>query len=609
MILRELVNYYDRSDEVAPPGWERKRIPYLIEIEEDGTFVQLTPLRSGARQSETPAQLVPSSENRQGTKAFLKPNLLWDHIGFVLGHAKSSAEKDIGNAEKQVKHFRKRIDALAIALPDSAAARAVQRFYEHDQHLRVRQDARWSECSAIAGCNVTFRLAGHTELLVHDEAIRSMIGQSPAGDTSAKSLCLVTGEVDDIERLHPPIAGVGVKPAPLAAINDQSLPALASFGKHQGENFPVGKQAAFKYATALNHLLRPGSSQKLRVGSDIAVFWAKQKDAIEDEFSAIFGNGSNPDEHAIQLRRLYESIHRGDFDGARGKNVFFVLGLAALSPGRLAVRFWHAMPLNVLARQIAHWFSDLEIVGAHHHTDRPGLQVLLSQVCMATKEWPHGDIGKLPPAVIAQTYRAAFSGSELPALLLQSALTRIRSDQAKKDDAGKSVWHVSPLRAAILKASVNRQRRHRSNDEKEITVALDKSNTEPAYLWGRMFAAYERTQELASDRTLNRTIRDAYFGSAMATPRIVYNRLVKLNQVHLRELKRSRPGSGVHFDRLLTEIAGKLPANPATAFAAQATPLQQASFAIGYYHQRQDLFPKPEVPATVVPNAPANAPA
>ena len=41
MILQELVNYYDRSDEVAPAGWERKRIPFLIEVAEDGRFVQL----------------------------------------------------------------------------------------------------------------------------------------------------------------------------------------------------------------------------------------------------------------------------------------------------------------------------------------------------------------------------------------------------------------------------------------------------------------------------------------------------------------------------------------------------------------------------------------
>jgi CRISPR-associated protein Csd1 len=106
---------------------------------------------------------------------------------------------------------------------------------------------------------------------------------------------------------------------------------------------------------------------------------------------------------------------------------------------------------------------------------------------------------------------------------------------------------------------------------------------------------------------LNRTIRDAYFGSAMATPRNVYNRLARLNQVHLRDLKRAKPGAGQYFDQLLMEIAGKMPSDPSAAFPAHATPIQQASFAIGYYHQRQAFFMKKD--DTNTPTTDAAAPA
>lgn len=593
MILQSLVEYYDRSDEVAPPGWERKRIPFFIEISSEGKFLQLTSMRFGPKATDVPAQLVPSSEIRSGTKSYEKPNLLWDHIGFVLGHPKSDEPRDVANAERQFEHFRRRVGDLARQASSSKAMQAVERFYLTQEYLRVREDPCWKDCVAIPGCNVTFRLVEEISIVVQDPAIAEVVtAQGIAEDVGAKGICLVTGDFEAIATLHPKISNVADKPTALAAVNDQSLPALASYGKHQGDNFPVGIAAAFKYATALNHLLRPNSPQKIAVGDATAVFWSASNDEDYSEaWLTDLISGGNPDAHVQQVKALFEAVHVGVFDGARGENKFFVLGLAP-NAARITVRFWHAAPLREIAKEIAQWFHDLEIDGASDRGEHPGVYRLLSNITMATRERPQGDISKLPPLVIGETFRAAFTGTPLPALLMQLALIRIRADQAKKDDSGKPVRHVSPIRAAILKAYLNRNQRIHPEKQKEITVSLDKDNSEPPYLWGRMFAVYERMQEQASDRELNRTIRDAYFGSAMSTPRSVYNRLVKLNQIHLRELKRSRPSAGEYFDRILLEISGKMSASAAIAFPAQSTPEQQASFAIGYYHQRQDFFAK-----------------
>lgn len=595
MILQSLVDYYDRSDDVAPAGWERKRIPFFIEISSEGEFLQLTPMKFGPRATDVPAQLVPTSEIRSGIKSYEKPNLLWDHIGFVIGHPKSEELKDIATAEKQLAHFRNRIGDLARQVPHSLGVQAVERFYVRQEYLRVRGDPCWKDCLSIPGCNVTFRLAGDVSIVVQDESIRALLAEQGADEVGGvKGICLVTGDLEAIAILHPKISNVADKPTALAAVNDQSLPALASYGKHQGENFPVGTVSAFKYATALNHLLRPNSPQKISVGDATAIFWSTN---IDEDFTeawlADLVSGGNPDAHTQQVKSLFESVRVGAFDGARGENKFFVLGLAPNS-ARIVIRFWHAAPLREIASEIAQWFRDIEVVGSSDRGEYPGIYRLLSSICMATRERPQGDISKLPSLVVGQTFRAAFTGSPLPVLLLQSVLTRIRSDQAKKDESGNPVRHVSPARVAVLKAYLNRYRRTQVSKQKEITVSLDKTNSEPSYLWGRMFAVYERMQEQGAERELNRTIRDAYFGSAMATPRSVYGRLAKLNQIHLRELKRARPGVGEYFDRLLLEISGKMSSSAAIAFPAQSTPEQQASFAIGYYHQRQDFFTKRE---------------
>lgn len=586
MILQALVDYYDRSDELAPPGWERKRIPYLIEIDADGRFVQLTSLRSGPRPADVPAQLVPASEVRSGTRAYEKPNLLWDHGGFVLGYAKSSDDKDQRNARMQLEHFQARVLALGQRWPESAAIQAVVRFYETQQPQRVLADPRWAECAAIAGCNLSFRLATHADLVVHDASVRAEIDAlaSAADPEHLHGVCLVTGDIEEIERLHPPIAGVGPKPAPLAAINDLSLPALSSFHKRQGENFPVGHSAAFRYATALNHLLRPDSPQKLRVGSDMAVFWAQRQDPLEDDLAAILGNTDNPNAHAQQVALLYQSIRDGAFQGPRGEQRFFVLGLAP-NAGRIAVRFWHASPLGQVAGRIAAWFNDLQMVRSQQDPPYPSLFRLLSAVAQ------QGKAENIPPRLGGDLMRSVLEGTPYPLSWLQAAVQRCRAEQ-----------QVTYLRAASIKACLKRLGSRTSVDNhptREIQPMLDTANPSQAYRLGRLFAVLEKIQEEANPG-LNATIRERYYGAASSTPVAVFTTLMRLKNHHLAKLV--HPGRVRFFEQLLGDILGGV-----QDFPAHLNLPDQGRFAIGYYHQRQDLFTKKESAPTDTATAGAAA--
>ena len=64
-------------------------------------------------------------------------------------------------------------------------------------------------------------------------------------------------------------------------------------------------------------------------------------------------------------------------------------------------------------------------------------------------------------------------------------------------------------------------------------MSLDKTNQTPAYLCGRLFAVLEKLQQDASNNSLNRTIKDAYFASASAKPALVFPKLIRLAQNHL----------------------------------------------------------------------------
>lgn len=588
MILQALTQYYQRAEGLATDGWEYKRIPFYIEITQDGTFLQLIDRRSGPKAKEVTPTLVPKSEIRRGTRSFERPNLLWDHYGFVLGMPKSDSAKDVATAANQLKHFVARVSRLHEVAPSCIELKAILSFYDHEQNKRVIDDPVWPDCYGIAGCNLTFRIAGQSEIALHAEAIRKIVLANPdnegSGETAPNMVCLVTGEISKIAKLHFPIAGVGEKPAPLCATNEA---AYWSYGKEKGFGYPIGDEANFQYTTALNHLLRPGSRQRLRIGDASTVFWAQEQDEIEDSFASIFGESDDPD-HTEALRAVLESIHAGKFDGARGDKRFFVLGLAP-NAARISVRFWQAEPLRDIARHICAWFDDLEIARGNNDPQYLSLKRLLACTCLATKDKPFGDIERLPPAIGGDTSRAILSGGELPITLLGGVLQRCRAEQAKKDEkSGRPVRNVSYPRVALIKACLNRYARINKQSNKEITVSLDKSNDNNPYLLGRLFAVFERMQEYSVERELNRSIRDSFFGAAMATPRSVFPRLVRLNAVHFRDIKRSRADTAAYFDRLLQEINNKL--DPKTAFPSTLSLRDQGAFTIGYYHQRPDLL-------------------
>jgi CRISPR-associated protein Csd1 len=171
-----------------------------------------------------------------------------------------------------------------------------------------------------------------------------------------------------------------------------------------------------------------------------------------------------------------------------------------------------------------------------------------------------------------QVYEAAVRGAQYPPSLLDVALRRLRAG----DD-------FSRPRIAIIKAVLNgRFRADKTKDWKEITMALDPENKEPGYRLGRLFAVLERLQGDAINSP-NATIVDRYFGAACATPAVVFPRLMKMAQHHA-----SKSVRGDWYQRQIQDVVNGLDA--AHAFPSTLPLEQQGLFAVGYYHQRADLF-------------------
>jgi CRISPR-associated protein Csd1 len=142
--------------------------------------------------------------------------------------------------------------------------------------------------------------------------------------------------------------------------------------------------------------------------------------------------------------------------------------------------------------------------------------------------------------------------------------------------------HINGTRVAILKAVLIR------NFAMEVPVSLDVENRDTGYLLGRLFAAYEYAQTQALGGRTNATIRDQYYGTASAAPRLVFPLLQRKAMHHLARLRKDSTGLAVNLDQRIGEVFEL--ADSASFFVPTLSPQRQALFAIGYYHQRNDFY-------------------
>ena len=108
------------------------------------------------------------------------------------------------------------------------------------------------------------------------------------GDRSA-AICLISGEMGPVARLHPAVKGVWGAQSSGASIVSFNLDAFTSYGHEQGDNAPISEVSAFAYTTTLNRFLERDSGHRIQIGDTSTVFWADASDAtLSSEAEGIF---------------------------------------------------------------------------------------------------------------------------------------------------------------------------------------------------------------------------------------------------------------------------------------------------------------------------------
>ena len=576
MILQALTRYYEdllQRGDIAAPGWAPAKVSFALCLDGDGRLTQVIPTTKEAAAGKKTVlrpqtMTLPAAVKRT---VGIASNFLWDNSAYLLGvdqKGKPDRSRQCFSAASERHH--EVLDGV-----DSPIARAILAFFDT---WRPEQAAEHPALAGqfeevTSGGNLLFRVNG--QYPQEDTAIREAWQRyfMESGSEMPYMQCLVTGKIARIARIHPTIKvgqkGFSSMGNSLVSFNDVSEESYGCY-KSQGRNAPVSEYAAFAYTAALNHLLADKNNVQF-IGDTTVVCWAEGAEPAYQSFAtaALFGGempGLSDNDLRAALKRLAGGLPCDDL-GVDPDRPFYILGLAP-NAARLSARFFLRDSFGRLMKNVNDHYQRLEVVRpAYAKSGVLSLWALLRETVNLNSR------DKSPaPAMAGAVARAIFSGGSYPVSLLEAVMLRIRAER-----------NITWGRAAIIKAYYLKNP-HTDCPEEVLTVSLNETSTNPAYILGRLFAVYEATQQEAG---INATIKDKYFNAAAAMPASIFPVLNNLYQKHLRKLPDAQR---VYFDKQVSALKGVL----GECYPARMTLAQQGSFDLGYYHQTQKRYTKKE---------------
>lgn len=583
-ILQSLDSYYHRLPGVAEPGWAPIKFGWCIVLNREGQPVDLEDLRDLlGKKPKLKDYLVPWSDEVAKRTSGIVANLFADKTAYVLGRTAGEGKRTANEHGAFVSEHLRMLDGQ-----EDEGLIALRRFLEDWQPEGLESLPRFTP--DMLDSNIMFRLEREHSFLHERPAARTLLAsQDSDGEGSAgnEGFCLITGEFGPIARLHRSIKGVEnaqSSGAPLVSCNSKESPAFSSYYKDQGLLSPTGKTAAFRYTTALNHLLTRDGPNRLRrpVGDATVVYWADASNAKAAEdadilFAHLLDSDATDEDQAAKVRDLMKQVAAGRPLAELRPEIepgtrFHVLGLSP-NAARLSVRFWLSDTLDSFAARLARHQADLSIEPPPHNWGAaPSVNRLLVNTAAAQR-----DFKNIPPLLAGEVMRAVLSGGRYPQSLLSAAIIRLRAG-----DNAASGWHAAVIRAVLVRQG---RRDPLIPEQGETPMSLKRDHANPGYQLGRLFAVYELAQRAALGN-INATIRDRYFGAASATPASVFPLIVRGGMNHLAKVRKDKPGWAHLIERELEEINDRFDPRPDGIWPRSLRLQDQGEFAIGYYHQR-----------------------
>lgn len=546
MLLQKLKEYADRSDTKLPAMYKLGRIQWFINLDREGNLIGNGFVATSGDNKKGKEFVIPHCGVRSSR---IKPNLLVDSAEYVLGVDRPTIDKKTAERHEKfvslIKDCAKKTSNYKVI--------AVAKFLEYLKinTLELPKEMKYSSI-------VSFLVDG--KMPTDDKDVQDYWKDnkqvcSEEAESIMKIKCHICGNLCHPVSPHPQnikgLGTIGGQTSGMTLISANSE-AFESYGLEKSLIAPTCHTCAEAYATAANDLIKNPDTH-ITVGPLIYLFWTKT-DLNIPLVSLI--TAPNPDPE--QVKKLVLSAHRGVFYDAMDDEAFYATAWSA-SGARVAVRDWIMTTVGNVRKNLAVWFEMQKL--ASEYDDAPSYYGIWTLAASLYQKPAEQMVANVPKALL----HMSLQGGKLPNWILYQAIRRNKAERS-----------VTRPRLVLIKLALL------SNwgiKKEEYLVKLDKGNTNPAYLCGRLLAELEAIQREAIKPKA--TIVDRFYGSASTAPASVFGNLMRGAQSHLAKLRKEKPGLAVIFQKRLEEIQSGL-----SAFPRVLTMEEQGLFALGYYHQR-----------------------
>lgn len=439
------------------------------------------------------------------------------------------------------------------------------------------------------GGNVAFLLSGETNRLheqskIYDAIITNFEKSMFELKNKRFERCSICGSTTHpiVDLPHGMIKRVPSGQTAGCALISYNLNATESYNLKGNENSSLCTRCARAYVDALNWLLTNAVTKTNEKGKEIFVY--KNRKNISDDTAVVFWLRKavetsildildNPTEEAV--KSMFDSVFEGRKTRATTikPDTFYAITLSGVA-ARIAVRDWIETSLENLRENLVKWFQDIKVQKYDKDQSKlvtyysPFSRLVWNIKSKGTNEVKHGRIG-------ATLWKCAVVRHPPPLWLINSVLNRIRTEQG----------NITPERVSILQLYLKRKNNY--HERSQSMPEQNKSEQSVAYTCGQIFAVLESIQFYAMGKNINAPIRQRFFSSASTMPSTAFGRLCKLAQHHLSKIQSEKPGLAVNLDKKLQELFSQIEGHQLPAvFSIE----DQASFSIGYYHQKQKEF-------------------
>lgn len=612
MLLQALARYADSdlAADLADESFETKPVPYGVEIDERGRFLQVMPMFDeqqveGAKKPKTirvtRTMLIPKSPVNRNSGVY--PLLGVDAIQYVVGPEPGAWTKP-GEHEKHEKHHTAFVELIreAAELTGDPWLKAACRFYDDPAQVAAARVALAAE-KPQGGANVALFFSPDLDsedpggAIVSSPVVKGFwrrYYEKLAGARHAKGgegVCMISGKFGPIAVTHDKIKGASSLGGQAAGVALMSFDkqAYCSYGWEQNQNGPICPERAAAYVLALNDLMQKNRHRQGRKRDSLVrtrtdhggmafLYWTRDREDIDVMEAIDFG----PDADMI-VADMLDAPWTGRAVDNVNPNWFYLLTVSG-NGGRLVVHDWHAEALASVQANIRAWRENLQVPDVFNQGQPsrvPSVYWLIRSIMAPGMKDDSKLIGHWKLAMVRRAFFGPGFSLGYPILII--ALERLRRESGRERS---NVARMGLIRLCVNDIAIK-------EGWMFMPSQLDIQNANAAYVCGRILAYYDYLQGIANYvRGLPHvgvSISDKLFASASMRPALAMPRIERLGRTYLKVIRGLRPGYAYNLEKYLHEITLKIAGDP-PSYPDMLNPAQQGCFALGFHHQKAELY-------------------